>query len=150
MIRHTSTRIARSIARRRTACWFAGILSLQAVSAASGCGSSAPRPLSVGPDNIASLQLSSPYLLPANTKLETLQKCAVSFPGADLFEPGDVVGQVVVIDNDALIGMSPNNEKITVRLERGHSMSITKPRVITVYEADETPSRFKVTPPDGG
>jgi len=87
-----------------------------------------------------------PYLLPANTKLEALNKCVVSFPAADLFEPGDVIGEVVVIDNDALMQIAPHNEKISLHLKPGQSMLVRKPRTITVDEADATPSRFKTTP----
>jgi len=104
--------------------------------------------LNVSADGIASLTPDSPFLLPANTKLEALNKCIVSFPGTDLFEPGDVIGEVVVIDDDALMAIAPNNEKVSLHLQRGHSMSIRKSRTITVEQADETPCRFKVIPPD--
>ena len=111
-----------------------------------GCGRKQPQPLNVAADNVASLDVNMPYLLPANTKLEALDKCIVSFPAADLFEPGDVIGEVVVIDNDALMEIAPYNEKISLRLEQGHSMLIKKSRTITVDEAEAAPCRFKTTP----
>jgi hypothetical protein len=107
----------------------------------------APKPIDVATDGVGSLDPHMQFLLPAHTKLEAMNKCVVSFPGADLFEDGDVIGEVVVIDDDALIYLAPNNEKVAVTLERGHSMSITKPRTITIEETEATPCRFKVTPP---
>jgi hypothetical protein len=126
-----------------------GGLCLVLALAASGCGPPQPQPLNVAADNIASLDPHTPFLLPANTKLEALNKCVVSFPGTDLFAPGDVIGEVVVIDNDALMEIAPHNEKISLRLERGHSMLITKPRTITVDETDATPCRFRVITSEG-
>ncbi len=134
---------------KRIQSWVAGILCVQVVLGTSGCGDSAPKSLSVAADHLTSLDPHVRYLLPANTKLEAMNKCVVSFPGADLFEEGDVIGEVVVIDNDALIYLAPNNETITVTLERGQSMAITKPRTITVDETDAAACRFKVTRPAG-
>jgi hypothetical protein len=105
--------------------------------------------LNVSADNVAALKPRTPFALPANTKLEAMNKCVVSFPAADLFKPGDVIGEVVVIDDDALMEIAPYNEKISLRLERGQSMLITESRMITVDETDETPCRFKVTSSDG-
>jgi hypothetical protein len=136
-----------SIVRRRTA--LSMTWGLLFALAASGCGPSQPRPLDVSTDNVASLDPHMPFVLPANTRLEALNKCVVSFPGTDLFEPGDVIGEIVVIDDDALMHVAPNNEKISLHLERGHSMSIGKSRTITVDETEATPCRFKVTPSDG-
>lgn len=125
------------------------ILCVQGVFGISGCGNPAPKPLSVAADNVASLDPHVPFSLPANTKLEAMNRCVVSFPGTDLFEDGDVIGEVVVIDDDALIYLAPNNETVAVTLQRGQSMSITKPRAITIDETDATPCRFKVIRPGG-
>ncbi|TWU20303.1 hypothetical protein Pla52o_48220 [Novipirellula galeiformis] len=126
-----------------------GILLVYFILGASGCGGPAPKPLNVAADSVASLDPHVPFLLPANTQLEAMSKCVVSFPGADLFEEGEVIGEVVVVDNDALIYLAPNKQVIAVTLEHGQSMSITKPRTITVDETDAAPCRFKVTRPDG-
>lgn len=134
---------------RRISSWGARILLVQVLWSASGCSHSAPKPLNVAADNVTSLDPQVPYLLPANTQLEAMNKCVVSFPGADLFEEGDVIGEVVIIDNDALMSLAPKNETIAVTLERGQSMSITKPRTVTIDESEATPCRFKVTRPSG-
>jgi hypothetical protein len=76
-----------------------------------------------------------------------LDKCILSFSGDALFEPGVAIGDVVVVDNDVLMGISPNNEKISLHLKPGHSVSIGKSRTITVDETDATPCRFKVANP---
>ncbi len=129
--------------------WIAGLLGVQVFIGVIGCGNSAPRPLSVAADGATSLDPHVPFSLPAYTKLEAMNRCVVSFPGADLFEEGEVIGEVVVIDDDALIYLAPNNETVAVTLQRGQSMSITKPRTITVDETDATPCRFRVMRPEG-
>jgi hypothetical protein len=129
--------------------WIAGILCVHGVLGISGCGNSDAKPLSVGADGITTLDPHVPFSLPANTKLKAMTRCVVSFPGADLLEEGDVIGEVVVIDDDALIYLAPNNETVAVTLHPGQSMSITKPRTITVDETDASPCRFTVVLPDG-
>ena len=134
-----------TIAGGQPPCRIIGCVCLLFALATSGCGPKQPQPLNVAADNVTSLKPHTPFLLPADTKLEALNKCVVSFPASDLFETGDVIGEVVVIDDDALMQIAPYNEKISLQLEPGHSMLIRKPRTITVDETDATPCRFKVT-----
>ncbi len=139
------TSSANSAAGQRVSWLIAIACCLLVAACVSGCGDPGPLPIEMTISHVASLGPHKPYWLPANTKLEALQKCEITFPGGDLFAPGEVIGEVVVIDDDALMELAPHNEKVTVRLKRGQSMVITKDRTITVVQTDASPARFQLT-----